>query len=117
MQAVKQAKDTFSPETMRTLQGAEGVLGGLMTRFSGLVEAYPDLKASRNMGQLQEELASTENRIAFARQTYNDAVMRYNIQRETFPNTLMASRFGFLPAEIWKSEEGDAIRQQVNVNF
>jgi len=117
MQAAKQAKDSFSPEAMHALQGAESALGGLMTRFFALAEAYPDLKANQNMGQLQEELASTENRIAFARQAYNDAVMRYNIRRETFPNSLIASRFGFLVAETWKSDEGEAIRKNVRVSF
>ncbi|MDR2014508.1 MAG: LemA family protein [Azoarcus sp.] len=117
MQAAKQAKDTLSPEAMLALQGAESALGGVMTRFFALAEAYPDLKANQNMAQLQEELASTENRIAFARQAYNDAVMRYNIQRETFPNSLIASRFAFPAAETWKSEEGAAIQKNVKVSF
>ncbi|MCL2875203.1 MAG: LemA family protein [Betaproteobacteria bacterium] len=117
MQAARQAKDAFSPEAMQALQGAESALGGLMTRFFALAEAYPDLKANQNMSQLQEELASTENRIAFARQAYNDAAMRYNIQRETFPNSLIASRFGFLAGETWKSDEGKAIRKNVKVSF
>jgi len=117
MQAAKQAKDSLSPEAMLALQGAESALGGMMTRFFALAEAYPDLKANQNMAQLQEELASTENRIAFARQAYNDAVMRYNIQREVFPNSLVASRFGFLAAEVWQSEDGAVIRKNVQVNF
>jgi len=117
VQAAKQVKDTLSPEAMLALQGAENALGGLMTRFFALAEAYPDLKANQNMAQLQEELASTENRIAFARQAYNDAVMRYNIRRETFPDSLIASRFGFLAAETWKSDEGTVIRKNVQVSF
>jgi len=117
MQAAKQVKDAPSPETMLALQGAESALGGMMTRFFALAESYPDLKANQNMAQLQEELASTENRIAFARQAYNDAVMRYNIQREVFPNSLIASRFGFRAEETWKSEEGEVIRKNVKVNF
>jgi len=117
MQAAKQAKDSLSPEAMRSLQGAEGALGGLMTRFFALAEAYPDLKANQNMAQLQEELTSTENRISFARQAFNDAVMRYNIKREVFPDSLVASRFGFLAAQAWKSEEGDAIRKNFKVSF
>jgi len=117
VQAAKQAKDSLSPEAMLALQGAENALGGAMTRFFALAEAYPDLKANQNMAQLQEELASTENRIAFARQAYNDAVMRYNIRRETFPDSLIASRFGFLAAEAWKSDEGAAIRKNVQVSF
>ncbi|MDR2208936.1 MAG: LemA family protein [Azoarcus sp.] len=117
VQATKQVRDDLSSETMRALQGAESTLGGLMSRFFALAESYPDLKADQNMRQLQEELASTENRIAFARQAYNDAVMRYNIKRETFPNSLIASRFAFLPAETWKSEETDSIRKNVQVSF
>jgi LemA protein len=117
MPAAKQARDTLSPEAMLALQGAESALGGMMTRFFALAEAYPDLKANQNMAQLQEELASTENRIAFSRQAYNDAVMRYNIRREIFPNSLIASRFGFLAAETWKSEEGAAIQKSVKVSF
>jgi LemA protein len=117
VQAAKQAKNALSAETMRALQGAESELGGLMSRFFALAESYPDLKANQNMAQLQEELASTENRIAFSRQAYNDAVMRYNIQREVFPNTLIAQRFGFLAAEMWHSEESAAIRKNVQVNF
>ncbi|MCL2831313.1 MAG: LemA family protein [Betaproteobacteria bacterium] len=117
MAAAKQARDSLSPESMRSLQGAEGALGGLLTRFLAISESYPDLKANQNMMQLQEELGSTENRIAFARQAYNDAVMRYNIRRETFPDSIIASRFGFLPGEVWKSEEGEAIRKNVQVHF
>jgi LemA protein len=116
-QAAGQAKDSFSPEAMRNLQGAESALGGLMTRFFALSESYPDLKANQNMGQLQEELASTENRIAFARQAFNDAVMRYNTKREVFPNSIIASRFGFHMAETWKSEDGDVIKKSVKVSF
>jgi len=116
-QAAKQVKNALSPETMRSLQGAESALGGLMSRFFALAEAYPDLKANQNMAQLQEELSSTENRIAFARQAYNDAVMRYNIRREVFPNSLIASRFGFLAAEVWQSEENAAIRKNVQMSF
>ncbi|MCL2789661.1 MAG: LemA family protein [Desulfobulbus sp.] len=117
MQAAKQVKNALSPETMGALQGAESALGGMMSRFFALAESYPDLKANQNMAQLQEELASTENRIAFARQAYNDAVMRYNIRREVFPNSLIASNFGFLAAEVWHSEEDAAIRKNVRVNF
>ncbi|MCL2340553.1 MAG: LemA family protein [Proteobacteria bacterium] len=117
VQAAKQVKDAPSPEAMRALQGAESSLGGLLSRFFALAEAYPDLKANQNMAQLQEELASTENRIAFARQAYNDAVMGYNIRREVFPNTLIARQFGFQAAEMWHSDEGEAIRKNVKVNF
>jgi LemA protein len=117
VQAANQAKNALSPDTMRALQGAESALGGLMSRFSALAEAYPDLKANQNMAQLQEELASTENRIAFSRQAYNDAVMSYNIKREVFPNSLVASRFGFKKEEMWQSDEGAAIKKNVQVSF
>jgi LemA protein len=117
MQAAKQAKDAPSPESMLALQGAESTLGGLMSRFFALTESYPDLKANQNMAQLQEELSSTENRIAFARQAYNDAVMRYNTRREIFPNSLIAAHFNFKAEEMWKSGESDAIRKNVKVNF
>jgi hypothetical protein len=76
--------DPADGAAMRDLMGAEQALGGLLTRFFALAEAYPDLKANQNMAQLQEELASTENRIAFSRQAYNDAVTAYNIKREQF---------------------------------
>ena len=117
VQAAKHAKDAPSLEAMRDLQGAENALGGLMSRFFALSEAYPDLKANQTMAQLHEELTSTESRIAFARQAYNDVVTRYNTQREMFPNSLIASRFGFRAEETWKSEDNAAIRKNVQVKF
>jgi len=101
---------------MRNLAGAEAALGGLMTRFFALAEAYPDLKANQTMMQLQEELASTENRVAFARQAYNDAVTAYNIKREQFPDKIIAGRYGFTAAEQWQLESTDA-RQVPKVQF
>ncbi len=98
------------------LAGAEAALGGLLTRFFALAEAYPDLKANQNMAQLQEELASTENRVAFARQAYNDAVMTYNTKREQFPDSLVANAFGFTAAESWQVEDS-AARQAPKVSF
>lgn len=90
------------------LAGAEAALGGLLTRFFALAEAYPDLKANQNMAQLQEELASTENRVAFARQAYNDAVMSYNTKREQFPDSFVANTFNFAAAESWAVENVEA---------
>ena len=84
---------------------AEGRLGAALRGVMALVENYPELKADRNMLQLQEEISSTENRIAFARQAYNDAVMRYNIRRETFPDLFVARLFAFVAAEHWVLEE------------
>ena len=82
------------PEAVRALGAAEGVLGGALGRLNVAVEAYPDLKADVNMRQLSEELTSTENRVAFARQAYNDAVMNYNTYRQSFPQNLFAASFG-----------------------
>ncbi|MGH8432371.1 MAG: LemA family protein [Solimonas sp.] len=96
------------PQAMQQLQGAEGVLSGAMTRFMALAEAYPDLKANQNMMQLTEELSSTENRVAFARQAYNDAVMGYNNRREVFPNSIVAGSFGFTPAQMLQLESPEA---------
>jgi LemA protein len=90
------------PRAMRDLTSAEAQLGGAIGRLFALAESYPDLKANQNMLSLQEELSSTENKIAFARQSYNDAVMRYNTKREQFPAVLLAGTFGFGPAELFE---------------
>ena len=90
---------------MRSLVGAEGGLAGALGRLMVVSEQYPDLKANQNMMQLTEELTSTENKIAFARQAYNDAVMIYNTSRETFPNFVIAGIGGFQPAELFKIED------------
>jgi LemA protein len=86
----KAATNPGDPSAMRVLAGAEGALTGAMGRFFALAEAYPDLKANESMRQLSEELTSTENRVAFARQAYNDAVMVYNTKREVFPSVIFA---------------------------
>ena len=101
---------------IRDLAGAEAVLGSAMGKFFALAEAYPDLKANQNMMQLQEELASTENRIAFSRQAYNDAVMHYNTKRESFPDVLIANNFGFKEAQMLELQDEEA-RKVVKVNF
>ena len=96
---------------MTALSGAEGQLTGALGRLFAVAEAYPDLKANQNMLALQEELTSTENKVAFARQAYNDSVMAYNTQRETFPTNLVAGPFNFGPAELFvieKPEEKEA---------
>jgi LemA protein len=92
------------PNAMKGLTGAEAALTGAMGRFFALMESYPDLKASQNMMQLQEELTSTENRVAFARQAFNDAVTTYNTAREQFPNVMIANSMGFQPAELFEIE-------------
>jgi len=104
------------PGTMAKLAGAEQALGGTLTRFFALMENYPDLKASANMQQLQEELASTENRIAFSRQAYNDSVMQYNTARATVPTNIVAGLFGFGEAELFRVEE-DTQREAPRVSF
>ena len=90
---------------MKGLLTAETGLAGALSRLMVVSEQYPDLKANQNMMQLTEELTSTENKIAFARQAYNDSVMIYNTTRETFPNVIFAGMFGFLPAELFKVED------------
>lgn len=101
---------------MQQLSRADGALTGAMARFNVTVEAYPDLKANQNMMQVSEELSSTENRVAFARQAYNDAVMSYNNSREVFPNNLVAGPFGFTSAELLQLEAPEA-RKAVTVSF
>jgi LemA protein len=102
------------PAAMSGLSAAEGALTGTLSRFLAVAEAYPDLKANQTMAQLMEELTSTENRIAFARQAYNDAVMSYNNARETFPGTLLAGSF---PAAQSFEVQAPAEREAVKVQF
>jgi LemA protein len=90
---------------MKELAGAEVALTGTLGRLFALAEAYPDLKANTNMMALQEELTSTENKVAFARQAYNDSVMVYNTQREVFPTSIIANMFNFAPAELFVVED------------
>jgi LemA protein len=104
------------PEAMQTLAAAEATLGGTLGRLFALVESYPDLKASENMMQFQEELTSTENKVSFARQSFNDAVMHYNNARENFPGNLVAGQFGFRQAEFLDIED-EAKREVPQVSF
>jgi LemA protein len=90
---------------MAGLMGAEGALTGALGRLFALSEAYPDLKANQNMMQLTEELTSTENKISFARQAYNDAVMVYNTKRETFPTNIVANTFNFAEAALFEIKD------------
>jgi LemA protein len=94
------AADPGSAAALTQLSTAEAGLGGALGRLFAVMEAYPDLKASSNMMQLSEELTSTENRIAFARQAFNDAVLGYNNSREVFPNSVISGWFGFQPAKM-----------------
>lgn len=104
------------PAAMQQLSGAENQLAGALGRLFALSEAYPDLKANQTMMQLSEELTSTENKVAFARQAYNDAVMNYNNRREMFPNTIVANAFAFQPASLLEIESEEK-RQPVKVDF
>ena len=120
-QAVKDntaaASDPGSAEAIRGLMSAESALSGALSRLFALSEAYPDLKANESMAQLTEELTSTENRVAFARQAFNDAVMLYNTSREQFPTNLIASAFSFKLAELLQATESAEEKKAVKVGF
>ncbi len=104
--AMKQAsRQPEDPGAIQKLMGAEGLLTGAMGRLFAVMENYPDLKANQNMMQLSEELTSTENRVAFARQAFNDAVMLYNTGREKFPDNFIAGTFQFNPAQLLEIED------------
>ena len=110
------AANPADPAAVKGLVSAEGGLSGALSRLLVVSEQYPDLKANQNMMQLTEELTSTENKIAFARQAYNDSVMAYNTSRETFPNVVLAGMFGFQPAELFHVED-PAERSAPKVSF
>jgi LemA protein len=110
------AADPSDAGAIRGLMGAEQALTGALGRFFALAEAYPDLKANQTMAGLQEELSSTENRIAFARQAFNDAVMHYNTGREVFPTNVIAGLFGFTEAQHLLIDEA-AEREAPRVSF
>ncbi len=93
------------PEAMKKLLASEGQLGGALGRLLVTVERYPDLKANQTMEKLMEELSSTENKVSFARQSYNDAVMNYNTKREVFPNVLLAGPLGFKEAVLFEIKD------------
>jgi len=110
------AADPSNPEAMKQLVAAEGTLTGTLGRLFALSEAYPDLKANTTMMSLMEELTSTENKVSFARQAYNDSVMTYNTQREVFPSNLIAGMFNFAAAELFKVEKAEE-REAPKVQF
>ncbi|TVR54121.1 MAG: LemA family protein [Puniceicoccaceae bacterium] len=112
----KAAAHPEDASAVKGLMGAEAALTGTLGRFFALAEAYPDLKANQNMMQLTEELSSTENKIAFARQAFNDAVMTYNTHRETFPNNIFAGMFNFQEAQLFQIESA-AEREAPKVSF
>ena len=105
------------PASMKALGSAEALLGGALGKLSVVMEAYPDLKGNETMEQFMEELTSTENRIAFSRQEFNDQIMRYNIAREKFPNTIVASMFNFVRADQLQIEFAEGGREAPKIAF
>ena len=114
--AQQAAANPGDPAAMQELMAAEQALTGSLGKMFALSEAYPDLKASANMQQLQEELSSTENRVAFSRQAFNDAVMQYNTYRESFPQNQIAGPFGFKLAVLFEIEV-EVEREAPRVSF
>ncbi len=110
------AQNPGEPGAMKSLGRAEGQLTGVLGRLFALSENYPDLKANQNMLALQEELSSTENKVSFSRQAYNDAVMQYNTSRETFPAVVFVGMLGFKQADLFEIEES-AQREAPKVAF
>jgi LemA protein len=112
------AKDPGNAAAMQNLMGAEGALSGALGRLFAVVEAYPDLKANQNMMQLSEELTSTENKVAFSRQAFNDAVTAYNIYKQSFPAIVFAGMFGHAQdATLLQFEDREAIKEAPKVSF
>ncbi|MBT3866872.1 MAG: LemA family protein [Gammaproteobacteria bacterium] len=112
------AKDPGNAAAIKNLATQEGVLQSALGKFSIAVEAYPDLKASENMMQLTEELTSTENKIAFSRQAFNDQIMSYNTYRQSFPQIVLAARFGHpTDAELLEFADSEAIQDAPSISF
>ena len=112
------AADPGNAEAMKALTGAEGKLSGALMKFNVVMEAYPDLKASQNMMQLSEQLTTTENKVSFARQAYNDQVMAYNTYKQSFPPTFLAARFGHTQdSALLEFEDSAAIQAAPKVSF
>ena len=105
------------PSAVKAFASAESGLAGLLSRLMVVVERYPELKADAQMSRVMEELSSTENRIAFARQAYNDAVTEYNTKRELFPTSIVAGMFNFDPAALLESTDSAAQREVPQVKF
>ena len=110
------AQQPGNPAAMKELATAENALTGTLGRLFAVAEAYPDLKANQNMARLMEELSSTENKVAFSRQSYNDMVMAYNTARERFPTNLIAGTFHFAPAELFELDKPEQ-REAPKVSF
>ena len=105
------------PGAMQGLSQAEGALGGALGRLLAVFEQYPDLKANQNVLGLQEELSSTENKVAFSRQAFNDSVMEYNTKRESFPDVIFAGMFSFGPAELLTVIKSEEEREAPKIKF
>ena len=115
--AGKAAANPTDPKAMGALGGAESLLTQSLGKLFALSEAYPDLKANQNMMAIQEELTSTENKVAFARQGFNDAITSYNTYRDSFPQVLLAGSFGFQHASLLEFEDREAIQAAPKVSF
>ena len=111
------AENPGNPAAMQALASAEAGLSGVLGRLFALSEAYPDLKANQNMAQLTEELTSTENKVSFSRQAYNDAVTQYNIYRQSFPNNIFAAMFGYNEDAELLEFDSQAIAEAPKVSF
>ena len=105
------------PTAVKAFSAAESGLAGVLSRLMVVVERYPELKADKQMARVSEELTSTENRIAFARQAYNDSVTEYNTKREIFPTSVVAGMFGFSPAALLEATASEAQREAPQVKF
>lgn len=110
------AQNPDDANAIKAVAGAETMLTGALGKFFALSESYPDLKADSTMNNVMEELSTTENKVAFSRQAYNDAVMTYNTYREQFPNNLISNQFGFKEAELFEVETPE-IKKAVKVDF
>jgi len=108
--------DPSKAQPLQSLAGAEGVLSGALGKLLAVAEAYPDLKANQTMSQLMEELRSTENKVSFARQGFNDSVMTYNTSLESFPQNVVAGLGSFAPSSSWQIERAEE-REPVRVSF
>jgi LemA protein len=107
----------MSSENLQKLFQADGQVSQALRQFSVVLENYPDLKANASLNQVMEEITSTENKVSFSRQAYNDSVMVYNTSRETFPNSVVANSFGFValaPFEIQNATEREAVKVSYN---
>lgn len=115
LQDAKRAPE--SPQALKKLSQSNQHLNSALRQLAVVVENYPDLKANQNMLHLQEELVSTENKVAFSRQSYNDAVMEYNTSLERFPQNLLVGVFGFQPAVLFQVEATSPIKDAVRIQF